>query len=424
MARYNIFNLQGDLKRKVTTSDPSASYDLYAAMDEGRRNMIKRIAPPELARSAYLEQAIFDDPERYAVPADLNYDDVLNLKKLSAYRNVDTLWHPFELIFRKRFGQKRPGARNVMNISYRNGLKTAGIFHPIGLKRVGKVMIQDCDSLSDNGNWNIGGNVVNLIEDKLNKVQGKGSLQFAFNSSATSGFIENMNIQSVDLFDYLQVGAVFAALSINVPKELLAVTIKLYSSPTDYYEFSVNHAHDANVFIEGWNYLKFLFDTQYAVGLPNPRAITGIRFDFTTTGKNVPEVRIDSVFARKGEVYEVEYQSAFCIIDPVTGAWKHLPTSGSDLLPFEDDSYQIYMLEVALVIQKELYVNKAASDADITKVKQDLEEAYSFYEMYHPSEVMEAYDTTYIFGNPYDGYEDDPMDDGYYGSNNLDNNEY
>jgi hypothetical protein len=424
MSRYNIFSLQRDARRKLTTSDPSASLDLYGAMDEARRNMVKRIAPPEMVREAYLEQAIFDNPESYAVPEDFNYDDAIELKKLSAYRNVDTLWHPFELVFRKRYGQRRPGAKNIMNISYTNGLKTASIFHPTGLKHRQQTLIHNCDSLSDNGTWNIGGNVVNLTVDKLNKVQGHGSLKFDINDSDTSGFIENMDIDSVDLFDYLQIGATLVSLSLDNPKALQSVQLRLYSSATDYYEFTVNHPHDSNVFRDMWNVLKFLFDTPYAVGTPNAKAITGIRFDFSTDGSTMLNNRLDSIYTRKGEVYELTYQSAFCVIDYATGAWKHRATSGNDMLPFEDDSYQVFMLETTYVLQQELYANNAAAESDVIKVKNLLEEAYTYYNMNHKSEVIEEYDTTYIFGNEYDGFQDDPMDDGYYGNNNLDQNEF
>lgn len=410
MARYSIFDLRSDIKRKLSTSNPSASLDFYAAIDEARRNVIARIAPPEMIRENYLEQAIFDRVDAYAVPEDMNYDDMVMLKKLSSYRNVDTLDHPFELIYRKRFGQKRRGSKNVMNVSYTNGLKTASIYHPRGQKQNQQKLVHNCDSLFLNGTWNVGGNLVNLTEDHLNYVEGKGSLLFDFDNSGTYGFIENFTLQTVDLLDYLQIGAIFASFSVSLPKEVLAMTMKFYSSPTDYFEYSVAHPHDSNEFKEGWNIMKFLFDTKYQTGTPNPKEINHIRFEFTTTGKQINDCRLDSIFARKGEVYEATYFSSYCIIDGKTGAWKHRATDGTDKLPFEDDSYQVYMLECALVLQKELYLNNYAAQSDVERVTQDLEKAYTNYQMRHKSEVIEEYDTMYVMGDYMTGYQDDILD--------------
>ena len=237
MSRYTIFDLQGDARRKLTTSDPSASLDFYGAILEAKRNMTKRIAPPEMVRKNYLEDAIFEHVDEIAVPDDLNYNDIIEIKKLKSYRNknVDTLDHEIQLVYRKRFNQKRYGGHNVMTVGYTNGLKTASIQNPTGLHSRNQ-MIHNCDSLDNNGIWNVGGNLVNLTEDKLNYIEGRGSFKFDFNNSGSTGWIENSTMKTVDLYDFLQVGAIFNSLSISIPKNIISVRLRLYSSDNDYYE--------------------------------------------------------------------------------------------------------------------------------------------------------------------------------------------
>lgn len=376
--------------------------------------MTREIAPPELVRTAILEQALYDHVDNYAVPEDMNYKDVIDVKKLASYRdkNLDTLDHPLQIVYRKRYNQKRGGSKNVMTIGYVNGIKTASIENPTGLNSK-KLLIHDCDSLDNNGIWNYGGNIDNLIIDNLNHIQGKGSLKFNLNNTTNTGYIENSTLEPVDLYDFLQRGAIFSSLSVPVMNKIISIRFRLYSSTTDYYDYTVNRPHNANSFQIGWNVLKFVFSNQFIVGNPNPRELTKIRFDFITNGEQVNDVRLDGIFARTGETYEVTYQSSFCIIDPETGEWKLRVDSGNDILPFEDDSYNIFMLEVLMELKKELQGKNNASNADMQSTQLELSKAYDYYKMDHPSEVIEDSIYTYTFGDSLNGYQDDILGAGY-----------
>lgn len=414
---YTVSDLQKDAKRRLTTSDPSVSLDFYGALLEGKRKMNRKIAPPETVRTAYMEEAIYGDLEKLAVPPDINYDNVIEVKKLKSYRNsnIDTMEHELEVVYRKRFNQNKPGSRNIMTINYVNGLKTASIKKPTGL-RSRQLLVDDFDSLDKTGIYNFGGNVVNLTIDNKNYIQGNGSIKFDFNNSSTDGFIEKTLSKALDIKDFLQVGAVFAGLSVSMPKDLISVRLRLYSSDTAYYDYTVNAPHNDINFIKNWNSLKFYLDNQYSTDNPNPREIIKYRIDFVTTGISIPEMRLDSMFARTGQVYEMTYQSSYSYIDAETGEWKFRPEKATDILPYEDDSYQVYMLECTLVLQKELYANNAAGKADVSSVENELEIAYSDYFMNHKSEVIEPTQSTYIFGDYMNGYDEDP----FYGFNNHD----
>ncbi len=423
MSRYTVFDLQRDCKRKLPTSSPSASLDFYGAMLDAKRNMTKEVAPPEMVRTSYLEQALFDEVDKYAVPDDLNYNDVIDIKKLASYRdkNVDTMDHEFQMVYRKRYNQKRPGSKNVMTVGYTNGIKTASIDHPTGL-RSQKVLIHDCDSLDKNGTWNFGGNVVNLVVDELNHVQGKGALKFNFNDTDTQGFIENATLHPVDLSNYLERGSIFSSLFVSLPKKLITVRTRLYSSPDDYYEYTVNRPHNASAFQTGWNILKSIFSNQYIVGNPNPKDINKIRYDFVTNGEQINDMALDAIFARTGEVYEATYQSSYCIVDPVTGEWKLRADSGNDILPFEDDTYGIYLLETVIALKKELQANNSAGAIDYQSNELELKALYDDYKMNHKSEVVEDSQYMYTNGDYMNGYQDDIID--FYGQNDTDGDYY
>lgn len=412
--QYTVYDLEVDVKRKLHGGGIN---NLRASLDEGRRKMIGVIKPPELVRSAYLEQALYDQINKYAIAEDVSYDNIIEVHMLSGYRNVDTLQHPLELVYRRQFDQKRRNARNVINITNENGVKYAQIYHPRGLKECQHLVLNDVDSLNGNGTWNVGGNVVNLRLDRLNHITGHASLLFDINNSTTTGFIENFTQRPVDIADYLNTGACFTWLSLPIPKEMISVKITLGSGGpgtllTDFYTATVNQPHDNNIFITGWNLLKYMLNNLQSVGNPNPKAINYIRFDFTTTGNAIPNCNLDNVVVRKGVVYYYLYNSAYCLIDPLTRAWKQRADTNSDILPVEEDTYQILMLETALVEQQILYANNFGAASDVTDIKSELYDRYAEYRLNHTNETLEPTESSYVLGTMYDGYTADSVIDG------------
>ncbi len=417
MAQYTVYDLETDVIAKI---HGGAIPNLERALDEGRRNMIANIKPPEMVRSAYMEQALYDQVNKYAIPEDLKYDNVLEVQMLSGYRNVDTQQHPLELVYRRQFDQKRRNARNVINITNENGIKYAQIYHPRGLKQCQHLVLNDVNSLSENGSWNVGGNITNLRLDRLNHITGKASLAFDIGNTSTTGFIENFTMRAVDIHEYLNTGAAFLWLSFPIPIAVISVQLTMGSDSanlnTDIYTSTVNQPHDNNQFITGWNLLKYMLNNLNSVGNPNPKAITYIRFDITTDGiQAIPNCNVDNLVARKGVVYYMLYNSQYCIIDPLTGAWKQRTNNPSDQLPLEEDTYSILMLETALAVQAEIYANNFGASTDITDLKQQLFDKYSQYKLLHTDETLELTESSYTLGTMYDGYTADSIVDGYCG---------
>lgn len=398
--RYTIFNLRRDVARKLSTSVPSASLDFYGAIQEAGRMIKKRINPPEMVRTVTLEDAVYNHVNEYAVPEEMSYDDVIEVMKLQTRHgtNVDTLVDPMSVVYRKRFNarDKHYGElRNTMTINYNNGLKTASIHYPTGLKPC-EMMINNMDSLNDNGTFTVGGNIGNLKIDNLNRVEGKGSFEFEVNGSGNSGYIETMNMTAFNINAFLERGDIFQKFFTSMPLEITSISLSLYSSPTDYYRFTVNGPHNNSTgFLDGWNQLKF--NIVPYLGNPDPENLIGFKLEVTTTGNYAGVCRFDELIARSGDVYKITFESRYFIIDPTSGQWIQRATKGTDELVFEDDSYEIMVLETALALQKELYNNGAIAKADISSTQKDLDEAYQWYRMKHKSEVVEPHDSMFDF---------------------------
>lgn len=407
--RYTVGQIQRDVNRKLHNAGISLTTDFYGALDEGRRNMIGKIRPVELVRTSFLEEALYDEVDKYAVPEDMSYDNIMTIKEVSSRRNLDKIDHPIERVYDRRFDQKRNKSRSIFSIVFENGVKYMKIFRPRGLKRNQHLLINDVNSLTSNGTWNTGGNLVNLREDKLNYITGNGSLSFDFNDSGTVGWLENFTMDSVDLSDYMQNGAVFTWFNISNQLNIQTVKIELGSSVTDYFEFTVNQPYDNNQFVQNWNLLRYPLDNMTQVGTPNPKAINRVKIIFTTTGAITSNCNIENIIARKGTVYEATYNSAFCFLDSQTLAWKQYATANTDLIPLEEDAYQILMLETAGVIMQDSYGNNDRGNNDISGIEKQLRDKYKEYTRLHKSENIEPMQTSYVFGDMYSGYTDDSL---------------
>lgn len=401
--RYTVYNLIRDVNRKIHGAQVD---DVIYELDEGRRNMIKAIKPPEMKRTSFIEYALYDEVESYAIPEDVTYDNITDIKKLDKNKNLDSISEPMGHLYQRQFDQKR--RKNIFTINMINGVKTMSIYRPKGLKRNEHLVVNKVDSLSDNGSWNTSGNVVNLRLDQLNHVSKKASLSFDINDSSAYGSIENFTMTPINMVDYLNTGAAFSWLSIPLPQNLLTVKLTLGSNQTDlstdYYYSTVNQPHDGTEFQNGWNLLKYMLNNLESVGTPNPKSIGYIRFDFTTNNEPIPGCNLDSLVVRKGEIFEITYNSSYCLIDATSRAWKKFTTSNSDQFPFEEETYQIIMLETALVVQKDLYASNIGASFDVSGVENDLTNAYTLYVANHKEEIIEAEQYMDVFGRNAYGY--------------------
>lgn len=202
----------------------------------------------------------------------------------------------------------------------------------------------------------------------------------------------------------------------------------LYSSDTQFYEMTVGAAHDNNTWVNDWNLLKYILKSMTPVLAPNPRAITKVRFTFGTTGEVMNGCHLDNIIARKGQVYDVDYQSAYIIQDGETGAWKKRATSPNDIVVAEEDTYQILMLESTISVMEEATNGTQYTSSHIQRINEELNGipprtrggrsipgAYDFYKMAHPSEQILVQDTMWISGNIYDGLSEAPMQEDQFG---------
>ncbi len=383
--QFTVGDLQADVTRKV---HGAVSQSFYGSVNEAARWFLGAIDAYETKRRAYIENALYDQVDKYYLPPDTKDQKIIDIRKQAF--NQRTYRDSFTNIDNKTFDKYNStgngwGAWRTYTIESDDNIKYIRINDQLPNTTL---IINKANSLTDNGNWNTYGILNNLQLDQLNYLTGNGSLRFDM-GTGTYGALENAGISSVDLTGWLQVGAIFTWVYLPSPSSLISVLLKWGSSPTDYNSFVVNAPHNNTVWNIGWNLCKFPLDGYNVFGNPNNAAITQIRLEFQTTGAPMTGVRIDNIVARKGILYEIQYYSSYLFSDPVTGLWKPTTFDMGDLINLSTTSYNILMLKVAAIEAQEV----RNSPTDVAKLESDLEKELSNYWEDNKSEYIKNTET-------------------------------
>lgn len=402
MSFKTVGQLKTDISRNISPAKPSDSKDENGAIVEAVENMLSFIKPKDLSKRVVIENALYDQVNRYNCPEDLDTNKIMQWYKLKDLQNVDRYFDPMLQVSNRdfdRWNRYSPDS-GLFTIEHQSSVKFIKVsdFHG----NTGTT-IHDMNSLTSNGTWNVFGNVVNLATDNLTYVSGSGSLRFDINTSSNTGGIESVNMETVDLHEYLNVGKIFTWIDLPNLNQIQTITLDLFSSPTDYYSITVSSPHDTDAFQLGVNLLGFIMDrdTMNTTGTPNPAAINKIRFTFVTSGTLVMNsIRIDNVVARKGHVYGIQYISNMLFKDATTGLMKFRPTLDSDLIIVEYDTYKVLRAHCAVVFGEELLQDQTDRD----KLETARLRAISEYKKLHKEEYIDETQVLRRFGVNYGYY--------------------
>ena len=405
----NISSIITSLNRKVSPGNTNQSKDIYGVLSEAARNLLANIKPKELSNRVIIENALYDQIDRYKCPDDLDQKNVMQWFRLDGNRNTDTFYHPMMQATNRRFDQHRIADRNLFTIEWDHGVKFIKISNiqnnNLGIGGSVGSTIHTMNSLTENGTWNTFGNVTNLVTDNLTFVAGTGSLRFDINNSSTVGGIENFTLTPFRIKEFLTVGKIFSWLDLPNINQIQTVQLEMYSSTGNGYSITVNSPHDTTAFQLGQNMLGFTLDTNVmtVIGTPDPDNLNHIRVTFNTNGTLVMKnVRMDNIVARKGTVYGIQYISKYMFQD-VDGLPKEEPTTGSDTVLLDFEAYQLYLQEAACVLGQEIFTDTGSSKrgyimGKIGQMQDKLTKDYGAYKKNYKAEFIDEQQDMYNFG--------------------------
>jgi len=407
-----VAQLKLDIYRGISPAKPSDSKDVNGAILQAVEIMLSTMKPKELSRRTVIENALYDQVNQYNCPDDLDTNKIMQWYRLKGNREIDGFYNPMTQTTNRDFDDAtRNGncgdgssAQNLFTIEYQSSKKFIKVseFH----NNTGTT-INDMNSITSNGTWNVFGNLVNLATDNLTYVAGSGSLRFDLNTSSNTGGLISNGMKAVDISSYLNVGKVFTWLDLPNLGQLQTVTLNMFTTSTDYYSITVSSPHDTDAFQVGQNLLGFEMDssTMNTIGTPDPKNINQISFTFVTNGTlDMNSIRIDNVVARKGVVYGIQYISNQVFKDAVTGLMKWRPTDDSDIIILQYDTYQVLVAACVYVFAGEL-VNGANTTVIRNKLVNPylnaMNAAFVEYKKRHKEEYIDETQNLRNFGVPF-----------------------
>jgi len=394
---YTVQNLLTDLRRKVAPAEPRDSRDIFGCIADGASNILAKIKIKDLTRRAIIENALYDQVNRFKCPDDVDKNNIAQWFKLNGGTIVNTFNFPMRQVSNTAFDYNKKWDANLFTIEYQSGVKFIKVSDPSLLFGYGTnqtsgagVVISTMDDVTGNGTWNTSGNIVDIVKDNLTHITGSGSLRFNINNSTTQGSIFNNTLTPVDISNFLNTGKVFTWLELPNLAQIQTVELRLGSSLTDYYSITVSAPHDTVAFQTGWNLLGFELDRSQmnTIGLPNPASISHCSLNFTTNGTlNMSDIRVDNIVVRGGTVFGIQYISN-SIFEDTNGLWMQRPQDNSDIIHLEYDAYDLILASTAVGLAQELTAGNKGGNL-VETLTQDLNMKIRDYKMNNKEEAID-----------------------------------
>lgn len=437
MAFPTINDLIQAANRKISPQSTSNARDIYGSIAEAGRNLLAKIKPKDLSRRTIIENALYDQVNRFECPLDLDQQNVMQWFRLDQRRNTDTFYFPMIQTSNRRFDQFRVNDRNLFTVEFQSGrkfVKVSDIGHLAGqntgvsnaaTNNGGGLVIHNMNAINENGLWYTFGNADEIVTDNLTYLSGTGSVRFNLNTSASIGGIINTTLEPVDISEYFVRGKIFTWLDIENLNQLQSVTLDLFSDPTDlttdYYSMTVNAQHDCPQFQVGPNLLGFLMDSNNGmttIGTPNPKSIAAVRLTFVSNGTLLMKnVRVDNIIAKLGVVFGIQYISKF-LFEDINGLWLENASDLRDKIHVEFEVYQLLVEELACVLGEEVFTDtgtnkKGQTVGKLGSMQAKLAQKYQLYNKFHKAEFIDEQQQPYVFGVPF-GYNNRGVDGKHY----------
>jgi hypothetical protein len=329
---YSVLELETDLQNSFHGTTLNKVQGILPLINRAASELLMDLDPMETKRIVQLANPIFDKVYDYALPVDLKGTKIIDLRP-QQNRNSQVYNQDFDI--NKDF-VRQPN----FSIQFNTGIKTIRIDNP--LLTTG-LTINECDSITNNGVWTVGGNASGLFEDNVQYISGGQSLAFTMPALGSTGYIENSTMTSLNLTDYGQ-GSLFFYVYLPDASDFTSIVVRIGSSSGNYYIATVTTTHEGTAFQDGWNLLRVdaINATGFTVfGTPDITKINYLRITFNYNGDIQQYVRLDNIVARIGLIIECEYYSKYIFRDVTTGAFKEKATTTTDLINLDTETRNI-----------------------------------------------------------------------------------
>jgi hypothetical protein len=380
---YLISDLKTELEGVVHGTSTSKIRNLNELIYRAGRQVLLDVDPPETKRIVEIQNALFDDVSRYAVPSDLKGNKILDIRPQVNRVVSDS--------FDQRFVADFDLYRDEGTFAIENDDGTSYIRIEKTLNQ--GITINSADSLTTNGTWSASAGTLSL--DTLYYLTGSGSLKL--DTISNGAYIENTSMTAVDLTDHIETASVFVGIYLPTSTDVTNLTsldLRWGSDATaNYYSDNETSTFDSTAFHVGWNIIQFDWTAAGKTGSPTATAYDSLRLIFNTSG-TLTNVRIDSFMSRLPSIYEIVYYSN-SLYRTSSGTFKEKHTLDTDIVNLGTDGYSLLFDQCAFLAAQQ--VQGRDGSADIKFFGDRYADNLKLYNSFYPTEYKRPHSSYYRF---------------------------
>jgi hypothetical protein len=382
---YTIQDIKSDIAGLSHGTDIGHITNLNELFWRAGRKVISRIDPRETKRIQNLTNPLHDDVYNYTLPTDTKR--IVDIRPQVNRTRGDKMRQKFGKIF----DMEKAIQDDIFTIQHNSSRKFIRISKDVSPAPKTLNAVNDVD---DNGTWSASGDATNVAQDKQYYVSGSASVKFDI---TTEGGIENDDMSAVDLNEHEDISTLFVWVYLPDASIITNVDLRWGSSSSAYWNVTETDQHDGTSFRNGWNLLGFSWNGATETGSPDSSAIDYLRVQVTSTSADT-DIRVDNIISSLGEIWEIVYYSNLLFRNS-SGTWINKPTTDSDIVNLDEDSYEIFLREAMIEVSRQI----AGEDAgfDIQEAEKDLygtgnrQGLYKLYNKKYPGEAIKPIGSYY-----------------------------
>lgn len=343
-------------------------------------------------KKATLAPNLFNDIYQYAAPGDIDGSNLIGIQPQSMDRDRNNIW---ELVTEEEFDIRKQSDTNLVAFADHTFVRSLLISsRNSDLLELSIATIQGLTGDSSTGaSWAAFGNADTLATDTYNFIKGNGSLSFNLTTGGTTSGVVLTTVNTFDLTKYKSAGSVFSWAYMTTASNITNVKLRLGNSASVYYELTATTANDGAAFVNGWNLIRFDFNTKTTTGTPADTTCNYAAIYFTKVAGTVDTgYRFNWLNAKQGSISNLIYYSSSSW-ESNAGTFLGDSTVDSDYLVADVDEYGLFVekgVEVLGMAAREYVDARLAADR--------YKELARDYKMRYPTESLQL-TSTYYYSN-------------------------
>jgi hypothetical protein len=339
-------------------------------------------------RRSPLAPNLFNDIYQYAAPSDIEANNLIGIQPQSGDRSRNNIW---EYVSEEEFDIRKQSDTNLVAFADHTFLKTLLISSYNGsLKELSIAGLQGLTGDSASGaSWAAFGNATNLQTDTFNFIKGNGSLQFNLSAGGTTAGVVLTTVNTFDLTSYANAGSVFSWVYIATVADVTNVKLRLGNNAGNYYELTATTPNDGTSFVNGWNLVRFDFNSKTTQGSPVQTTCAYAALFFTLSGAALTTAgyRFNWLNAKQGQISNLVYYGTY-LFQSVIGTYLNKSTLDTDYIVCDHD-------EFPMIVEKAVEVlgNAAREYQDAALAKTNYDTMIKAYKRQNPTETLSMVQT-------------------------------